>query len=43
MGFQHHAKIQKKLMIQFQENAWTEGQMEGWKDRKMEGRIDPIL
>ena len=23
MGFQHYAKIQKKLMIQFQENAWT--------------------
>ena len=24
MGFQHHAKMQKKLMIQFQENTWTE-------------------
>ena len=28
MGFQHHANIEKKLMIQFQENTWTEG----WKD-----------
>ena len=23
-------------MIQFQENAWTEGWMEGWKDRRMD-------
>ena len=30
MGFQHHAKIQKKLMVQFKENAWTdEGQKDG--------------
>ena len=29
MGFQHHAKIQKKLMIQFQENAWTDRQKDG--------------
>ena len=29
MGFQHHAKIQKKLMTQFQENATTEGWAEG--------------
>ena len=35
MDFQHHAKIQKKLMIQFQEYAKTEG-------RKTEGRTDPI-
>ena len=36
MGFQHHAKIQKKLMIQFKENAWTDGRMwkDGWKDRQ---------
>ena len=29
------AKIQKKLMIQFRENAWTEGWTKGWKGRKM--------
>ena len=27
LGFQHHAKIQKKLMIQLQENAQTEGRI----------------
>ena len=32
-GFWHHAKIQKKLMIKFKENAWTDGRMEGWTDR----------
>ena len=32
MSFYHHAKFQKKLMIQLQENAWAEGLMEGWKD-----------
>ena len=31
-GFQHHTKIQKKLMIQFQENAWIEGRTERRKD-----------
>ena len=35
MSFQHHTKFQKKLMIQFHENAWTEG----WTER----RTDPIL
>ena len=35
MGFQPHPKIQKKLMIQFQENIPTEG--------RMEGQTDPIL
>ena len=35
MSFQHCAKFQKKLRIQFQENAWTEG----WT----EGLTDPIL
>ena len=35
MGFQHRAKIQKKLMIQFKENAWTDG--------RTEGQTDPIL
>ena len=38
MGFYHHAKIQKKLMIQFKENARIDGRMdgrrEGWKDGK---------
>ena len=29
MGFQHHAKMQKKLMIQLQENTWTERQKDG--------------
>ena len=32
MSFQHHAKFQKKLRIQFQENAWTEGRTEGQKN-----------
>ena len=31
MSFEHHAKFQKKLMILFQENVWTEGQTEGQK------------
>ena len=26
IGFSHHAEFQKKLMSQFQENFWTEGQ-----------------
>ena len=34
MGFQHHAKIQKKLMIQFQGNAQIGGQREGWKEEQ---------
>ena len=25
----YHAKFQKKLIIQFQENAWTEGRKDG--------------
>ena len=29
MNFLNHAKFQKKFMIQFQENTWTEGWMEG--------------
>ena len=33
-GFYHHDKIQKNLMIQFQENTQTDGRREGW--------IDPI-
>ena len=32
LGFQYHAKIQKKINIQFQEDAWSEGQTEGWKN-----------
>ena len=32
MSFWHHAKFQKNLMMQFQENAWTEGRMEGRQD-----------
>ena len=35
MGFQQHAKIQKKLMIQFQEKARTY--------ERTEGRTDPML
>ena len=35
LGFQHHAKIQKKLTIQFKENARTDG--------RTQGRTDPIL
>ena len=33
MGFQHHAKIQKKLIIQFQENAQTDRRTDGGTDR----------
>ena len=36
MGFSHHAKIYKKLMMQFKENAWTDGRMEGREDRRMD-------
>ena len=32
MGSQHHDKFQKKLMMQFQENSWTDGRTEGQKD-----------
>lgn len=28
MDFYHHAKIYKKSMVEFQENAWTERQTE---------------
>ena len=38
MGFQHHTKIQKKLMVQFQKNA----QIEGPKGRRMEGWTSAI-
>ena len=38
MGFQHRAEIQKKLMMQFQENPQTDGGTE----RRTEGRTDPI-
>ena len=31
-------KFRKKLMMQFQENARTDGRMEGWS----EGRTKPI-
>ena len=36
MGFQHYAKIQKKLMIQFKENTRTDGKKEG----RTKGRRD---
>ena len=32
MNFQHHAKIQRNLMIQFRENTWTDGRTEGQTD-----------
>ena len=32
-GFQHHTKIQKKLMIQLKENARTDGSTNGRTDR----------
>ena len=38
MGFQHHAKIQKKLMIQFQENAQTDGRTDEQKDGLKDGQ-----
>ena len=43
MGIQHQAKIQKKLMTQFQENARTEGRMEGWKDGWTDGRTERLF
>ena len=30
-GFWHHAKIQRDLMIQFQENSQIEVRREGWR------------
>ena len=33
-GFQHHAKIQRNLIIEFEENTWTDG--------STEERTDPI-
>ena len=36
MGFQHHAKIQKKLIIQFQENGCTDGSTDGRTDGRKE-------
>ena len=38
MGFKHHAKIQKKLMTQFQENVRTDQRTEG----RRETRIDRL-
>ena len=35
-GFQHHVKIQRNLIIQFQENTWRD-------DGRSEGRAEPIL
>ena len=32
IGFQHHAKILRHLIIQFQENSQTNGWREGWTD-----------
>ena len=37
--FYHHAKIQKKLIIQFQENAPANERMEG----KTDGRMGPFI
>ena len=31
-GFYHYAKIQKNLMIQFQEKIQTDGRTSGWTD-----------
>ena len=40
MGFEHHVKIKKKLMIQqFQENARTDGRTDGRTDERMEGQM----
>ena len=30
----------KKLMIQFQENAHTDGKKDGWNAGKMDGKMD---
>ena len=44
-GLQHYAKIQKKLMTQFQENNQTDGRTEEQKDRRRDRRnyTYPIL
>ena len=39
MGFWHHAKIYKNLMMQFQENAERYGRTDG----RTEGQKDPTL
>ena len=31
-GFQHHAKIKRNLIKQFQENTQTDSMREGWTD-----------
>ena len=38
MAFQRHAKIQKKLKIEFQGNVWAEGRTEGQTGRRKDGR-----
>ena len=35
MDFQHHDTIYKRLMIEFQENAWTERWIEGLQEGRM--------
>ena len=42
MGFDHHTKVSKKLMIQFQENPQRERRTEGQTEGQKEGQIDPI-
>ena len=38
MGFQPYLKIQKKLIVQFQEKNQAEGQMEGLTERQKDGQ-----
>ena len=38
MGFQPYLKIQKKLIVQFQEKNQAEGQMEGPTERQKDGQ-----
>ena len=43
MGFQHHAKIKKKLTVQFQENAQTDARTDRMTEEQTVGWTDPIL
>ena len=38
MGFQYNAKIFKKLMMQFKENAWTDRRTEGGTEGQKDGQ-----
>ena len=42
-NLQHYAKIQKKLIIQFEENAWVDGRMERSMEEQTEVQMEIII